>query len=281
MSLARDKYSENTSFRLVTLRPVVSDLKILTFQRHGAGREVRGDGFTTLQGQLDSRFPELKSPKGNGIAYWIENCLWDERHSAGAVRDSNLVRLMRMSLKAGRPLLPEPAEVLLEELRSWAKSAGAARWDPDRDRKIITRDVLHEWYLGRTNELIGGSRLASGGKLAEKMTEAGLPGEVIQLAVEMRRDYAATTRISRYSEPDHLERLQARVKSEMISLRSRLVAGQLGLDGAGFHAVCLDRLDAVNAELAGGSEDRSAYLKGCMYDIADRCLLRFASRQIP
>ena len=61
-----------------------------------------------------------------------------------------------------------------------------------------------------------------------------------------------------------------------MSLRARLFAGQLDLNGVGFHALCLDRMDAANGERPAGSEDRSAFLKGCMYDIADRCLLRFA-----
>jgi len=70
--------------------------------------------------------------------------------------------------------------------------------------------------------------------------------------------------------------LQSQVKSEAMSLRARFFAGQLDLDGAGFHALCLERMDAVNAERPEGSEDLSAFLKGCMYDIADRCLLRFS-----
>jgi hypothetical protein len=60
-----------------------------------------------------------------------------------------------------------------------------------------------------------------------------------------------------------------------MSLRARFAAGQLDLDSAAFHVLCLDRMDAVNAERPAGHEDRSAFLKGCMYDITDRCLLRF------
>ena len=85
-------------------------------------------------------------------------------------------------------------------------------------------------------------------------------------------------RTSHYMEPTEREALQSRVKSEVMSLSARFVAGQLDIDGAGFHALCLERMDTVNAERAAGSEDKSAFLKGCMYDIADRCLLRFARR---
>ncbi|HYN21291.1 MAG TPA: dsDNA nuclease domain-containing protein [Thermoanaerobaculia bacterium] len=276
-SLTRDQHREDSLFRLVTLRSVASELKMLTFPRRGPGREVDGARFQALRMKIDKRFPNLKSPKGNGTPFWIDNCLWDVRHSEQNVRDSNLLRLIRLSGKEGRQLLPEQAEVLLDALRARAKAAGDAKWQPDRDQKIITREALRNWWERRTRELIDGAAAASGKKLREKMIEAQLPGELVGLALEMRRDYAAAVRTSRYMEPEEGDRLKSRVKSEVISLRARYAAGQLALNGAGFHALCLDRMDKINAERPAGSEDRSAFLKGCMYDIADRCLLRFAS----
>ena len=277
ISLARDKdYSEESRFRLVTIRPVVSDLELLTFPCGSSGREANGERFKALKSELDKRFPGLKSPKSNETAYWIENCYWDVRHNEDSVRNGSLLRLMRLSSKEGRPLLPEQADVLLEELRAWAKDAGNAKWEPDRDKKIIIREVLREWWEKRMRELVEGAATPSGGKLIEKMTEAELPTELVGLAIAMRLDYAAAVRRSRYMEPEEGERLQNRVKSEVMSLRARFVAGQLDLNGAAFHSRCLDRMDAVNAERPAGHEDRSAFLKGCMYDITDRCLLRFA-----
>jgi hypothetical protein len=49
----------------------------------------------------------------------------------------------------------------------------------------------------------------------------------------------------------------------------------LDIDGAKFHSLCLDRLDTLSAE-EDADNDKSAFMKGCMYDIADRCLLEFA-----
>ena len=107
------------------------------------------------------------------------------------------------------------------------------------------------------------------------MIEAGLPDDLVGLALELRRTYGALARTSRYMDVDEEERLQNRVRSEALSLRSRFVAGQINLDGVGFHSLCVDRMDTINTERRQGSEDQSAFLKGCMYDIADRCLLRF------
>lgn len=277
-SLGRDKHKENSIFRLVTLRPVVSALEPLTYDFASASRNPGSEGMKALKNELDARFPELASPKGNGIDFWLKYCFWDQRHSEDAVRKDNLLRLIRFSFKDDRPLLPEQADGLLDELRAWAKAAGDFKWTPDRDKKIVTRSALLTWWEKRTTDLMQGATAKSGGKLVDKMKDAELSDDLIAMAVEMRRDYAAETRAPRYLEVDDTERLRRRVSSEVQSLRARFVAGRIDIDPPGFHALCLDRMDAVNAERAPGKEDQSAFLKGCMYDIADRCLLRFVRR---
>jgi hypothetical protein len=141
--------------------------------------------------------------KGNNIAFWLQNCRWDQRHSDQAVRNDNLVRIIRLSFAEGRALLPEQAE-----LRVMAKAAGDAKREPDRDKKIITRTALRTWWETRTVEIIQGGGAVSGGKLAGKMKEAGLPDDVIELAVDIRRSYAAISRTARYLEADPGEKLQ-------------------------------------------------------------------------
>ena len=72
-----------------------------------------------------------------------------------------------------------------------------------------------------------------------------------------------------------MEALQWRVKSKVASLQSRHDAGELdGLNGAQFHDLCLKTVDGLNKPNESSVDD-TALLKGCMYDIADRCLLRF------
>lgn len=254
ISLGRDKHKEVSSFRLVTLRPVVSALEPLTYPCGSPGRESDDEKMNSLRCDLEERFPALVSTKGNGASYWLENCHWDQRHSEEAVRRDNLVNLLDLSEKEGRSLLLEPAEVLLDELRAWAKAAGDAKWEPDRDKKIIVRQTLRAWREQRICDLTESATI-SGGKLTTKMKDAGLPDELIKLAIDMRRDYAAASRTSRYLEPKEAERLQSRVKSEVMSLRARFVAGQLDLDGTEFHSLCLDRMDAVNADRGSAVRD--------------------------
>jgi hypothetical protein len=180
-----------------------------------------------------------------------------------------------MSAAQGRHMLPEAVCAILEDLRAKAKAAGAAKWIPDRDKKIFTRAALCGWWDERTLELTGGAGEPSGGKLARKMAAANLPDDMIHLAADLRRRYAAKLRTERYAETEECELLLDRVKAEAMSLRARYVAGQINLDSTAFHSLCLDRMDAINAERPADDRDQSAFLKGCLYDIADLCLLRF------
>lgn len=273
-SLARDSHSETSRFRILTLRPVVSELKVLTFAIGSEDRLPGCDALSALKAEFDNRFPELVSPKGNGCQYWLENCLWDQRHDEASICIHNELRVLTISMQQGRTLLPESARALLDDMRQWVKRAGAAKWVPDRARKIITRDQLLAWWDNKLSELTeaGGP---SGGKLRQKMQAASLPPEVIGLALDLRRRYAERLRTPRYATSEYSDDLLDRVKAEALSLRSRYVADQIHLGGAAFHALCLERMDAINAERPQGAGDERAFLQGCMYDIADRCLLRF------
>ncbi|MAO55210.1 MAG: hypothetical protein CMM61_05905 [Rhodospirillaceae bacterium] len=111
------------------------------------------------------------------------------------------------------------------------------------------------------------------------MEDAELPPDVVELALELRRGYAKSSRTPRYMEAELGETLQDRVKAEVMTLRSMLIAGELDLDGPSFHALCVARLDKINEAREPGTDDQSAFLKGCLYDIADRCMMRFVRPQ--
>ncbi|MCH9829776.1 MAG: DUF4297 domain-containing protein [Gammaproteobacteria bacterium] len=274
-SLCRDRHLESATFRIITLRPVVSDLKMLTYPRQSPGRAPTEADFVALLAQLEQRCPGVKSAKDHGAAHWLERCHWDPRDSERAVRDANLLGLIRLSAQEGRTLLPEQAEAILRDLRDMAKAAGAAKWKPDAKKKMICRDSLRAWWEQRFEQMQSGVSVASGGKLAIKMKEANLSQAPIDLASEMRRLYAAEARTPRYMQADEAEQMRRRVLAEAMSLQAELVAGDLALDGEQFHALCLQRMDAINAARAPGAEDHRALVHGCMYDITDRCFLRF------
>jgi hypothetical protein len=275
ISLGRDEHDEIAAFRLVTLRPVVSDLTPLTYAFESDARKPGCEAMTALETALNVKFPGLKSPKDNGCGYWLENCLWDVRHDLKTVQKANTVRLFTLAEKAGQPLLLEQINVLLTEMRVWVKAAGDAKWMPNKAKKIVTRAEAVGWWQQRLAKLVQGTNAPSGGMLAEKMKSANLPESLIAMAVDLRLGYAAKVRTATYMEPDLTEALQDRVKSTAQSLSADLAAGLLDLGGPQFHARCLAEMNAINNTRASGAKDQAAFLNGCLYDIADRCLLRF------
>jgi hypothetical protein len=274
-SLGRDEHDEIAAFRIVTLRPVVSDLTPLTYAVGSEWRKPDCKAVTALNTALKGKFPGFKSPKGNHCAYWLEHCLWDVRHDLKAVQKANTVRLFTLAEQAGQPLLQEQISVILTEIRVWVKAAGDAKWIPDKAKKIITRAEVIGWWQQRLAKLVQGSAAPSGGLLAEKMKAATLSDEVIAMAVELRLGYAAKVRTATYMETYLTEELQDQVKSTAQSLSADLSAGILDMKGPLFHARCLAEMNALNDARPLGTKDQSAFLKGCLYDIADRCLLRF------
>lgn len=274
-SLDRDQHAETARFRIVTLRPVVSLLTPLTYERGLEARAMNRKEMVALMSDLDERMPGVQSKRGNGAGYWLDNCLWDVRHDEPSVKRENTLRLFEIMQDAGHPPLSEHLDLLLDELRKLVKSAGDAKWKPDKAKKILTREALFLLWESYLAKLKDGATQPSGGKLTGKMNDASLTGTVVAMALEMRLDYARAVRTSRYMESDEAGQLQGRVKSVVQTLSAKRAAGTLDLDGPAFHALCIDQMDAINASLPQGQGDRSAFLKGCMYDIADRCLLRF------
>ncbi|MDR5903590.1 dsDNA nuclease domain-containing protein [Halomonas icarae] len=278
-SLARDRHLEKARFRIVTLRDVNSVIRLLTYQDNAPARHQDAAERKEIIKKIQQKCPGFKSEKGNGADYWVDHCLWEVRHSEKSVKQHNELRIIQISFRDNRPLLPEQAEKLLVELRQKAKTAGDAKWSSERHLKIFSRAELRQWWERRLEEVVNGVSAPSGGKLRGKMEEAALPPDLVELAVDLRRRYAASFRTSRYMKADLGEELQGLVQAEVISLKAEYVAGNLNLDAPGFHALCLSRLDEVNAAHKLDNKDHSVFLKGCMYDISDRCMLRFVRPQ--
>lgn len=275
VSLSRDAHHEPSLFRIVTLRPVVDELKILSYPRKAPGREMLGAPMTNLKAEIDSRCVAACSKKGNTSDFWLERCVWDVRHDQRSIIHANIIALLAVARAEHITLLYEQAEVLLEELRVWAKEAGEARWKPNRDKKIVVRADIRDWWLRRTSELIANALTSAGGNLTQKLQDVGADEDLIRLAIELRRDYAGVIRTPQYMSDGQAERLQSRVKSELMTLRVRYAAGQINVNGLNFLAICLERVDQLTGGKAVGKTDDAAFVKGCMYDIADRCLHRF------
>lgn len=274
-SLLKDQCAEESWFRLVTLRQVAEDVRVLTLPFDSPARAATNGKCSDLCKALETKYPSLKSSKGNGSLYWVQHCLWEHGESETSVSNGNLLAVLRLSTSSGQQLLPQQADVLLDELRTWVKDASVTKWDVDRKRKVITSTAVASWWQRRLNDVQEQTKVASGGRLNEKLELAKLPPDVRALAAELRRKYSAAVRTPRYMQTEDSQRLQQRVQAEVLHLRAQFVAGHLKLTGPQFHAHCVERLQQINTTSQNSLGDQTAFLHGCMYDIADRCLLRF------
>jgi hypothetical protein len=273
-SLSCDRCEEQSRFRIVTSRPVARALKPLTYPLEAPGRDPETEFFRGLVAELERRCPDARSAKDNGASFWAENCLWQECHSLGSVQNDNFRRLISLSSREGQVLLPQFVRTILEELRGIVRKASELKWGPHRDEKIITRGALRGWWERRKRELIEQSPV--GKRLRRKMLEACMPQATIELAQSLRRSYIQERYTPRYMQQEEAAQTSLRVRSEIATLQSLRAAGQIRLSGAEFHHRCFEVLDSVNRDLVSrGAEDRAAFLRGCMYDMADRCQLRF------
>ena len=274
-SFGHDKHLEHSWFRIVTTRPVVSDLRPLTYPLDDASRVRSRVQLGSLSAELKRKFPDFQSEKKNDADYWVSNCLWDERSTDKAVRDGNFRQLSVLSGQENRLLLPDFVEKILEELRARVKSAGRARWESNLEQKIVTRDELRQWWEQKSRELIDGAATTGGGKLRSKMMQAGLSSDLIALALELRRDYAASVRTPRYLQGSTLPKLQSHAKANIVTLQAQLAAKAISVDSANFHLLCIETMNEINRNYSTDGEDYALFLQGFLYDVADRCLLRF------
>ena len=274
--LGKDKHSEQSAFRMVTRRPAGDELKLLTYDKTLAVRDLSAPAMIELKTAIEDKVKGHTSPKGNGTDYWLKRCFWDECQSEDDARHQNLVKVMRLAKCAGVDLLIDQADVLLNDLRRIAREAGVAKWATHKHIKIITRTHLLSWWKPRIASMALGGDGASGGKLQAKMRDASLTDSQVRMALDLRLDYAREVRTPKYMQDDESDQLQRKVKSAVNSLQADYIAGNLKVSASEFHALCLRRVKEIAAEVNSSNSNLEDYVQGCLYDITDRCLLQFA-----
>lgn len=98
---------------------------------------------------------------------------------------------------------------------------------------------------------------------------------MIQTALEQRMYYREEVLKSQYLKITDRKRVEQEVAALLLNLRAQLDAGLLPDSGIEFHNHCLQALAQLRSTLGVVTPPLLAFLHGCMYNIADRCLHRF------
>jgi hypothetical protein len=274
-SLANDRCSEPCRFRLVTCRPVQSDLVVLTLPHTAPDRVAKKADIDALSQEIESRANGFLSTNGNGPAFWLSHLLWDVRHSLESVKNANLDKLRRLVEQRGGYLFSDQLDDLYSTILTKVRTAATADWGIDPSQKKFTKQAINDWIDKELAHRLHSIPATGGTALKAKMEQAGIAPAEIESSLETRRHYLAERLRPQYlslSERDHVE---GEVTATLHNLRAQLDAGVLSDSGIEFHANCLAALQALQGRLSTSRPVPLAFLIGCMYSIADRCTHRF------
>lgn len=151
-SLKRDAHCEAATFRIVTLRDVKRELKALTHPLGSDARMGAAADVVKLHTQIAGRLPDILSPKGHDIAFWLENLTWDVRHGEGEIRNANLAALQQFAIDDRRIELLTELDRLHDELLAMVREAARKDWDSGKADKIIARAAILAWWRTRQND---------------------------------------------------------------------------------------------------------------------------------
>ena len=276
-SLACDKVQEKATFRIVTLRPTNKALEPLTFERGHSARDPSCEELKNLTAQLNNKLPGVESANGNGVEYWLRHTHWVVSESLDAIRRELILEIVNRSVAENIIILPDQAETLLDELLLMAKNAADAKPTPNLEAKWITRQSFVEWWENRMKSEAD-SRLSPAGKNLKRKLDGVMPDDgAIELARDLQIGYLKEARSSKFMGDGEKEAIQAEVRQKLLSLRTRFWNGELSLTPNEFHALCLSEIEAILASETASVPGKSAFATGCMYDITDRCQMRFES----
>jgi hypothetical protein len=270
-SLAHHACTEPCTFRIVTTRDVMDELKGLTHKLGSVERVSEQQSLAQLADSCSQRLSVFRSPLGGDSSYWIERATWEVVHALDALEKRNILALAIQLERLGIALFVDQTIELYNKLVRLVFDAALAT--KPADKKLKKADVL-EW-ITRTANALAYPATVGGTRMVEKMKAANLPGDAIQAARDTRWIYLRRMLTERYSSPNEYRQVEVEVVAHLNGLRAKLDSGALTDDGPAFHHRCLEKLEHLHASHPSAGKLGLGFLQGCMYNVTDRCGHRF------
>ena len=274
-SLANDRCNEPCRFRLVTCRPVQSDLYVLTLIHTAPDRVAKQADLDALSRDIEGRANGFLSRNGNGPTFWLSRLLWDVRHSIENVKNANLDKLRRLVERQGGYLFSDQMDDLYSMILTMVRTAAAADWGVDSTKKKITKHDAVDWFNKELAHRLHSVPATGGTSLKGKMEQAGIAASEVESSLETRRHYLAERLRPQYLSLSERNHVEGEVTAILHALRAQLDAGEIADSGVAFHAKCISALQDLQKRLPTSRPVPLVFLIGCMYSIADRCTHRF------
>jgi hypothetical protein len=250
-------------------------LKILTYPFDSPLRAQSSTQITEICAEINKKLNGSISPNGNDGSFWVSRTFWDVRESVDAVTNANLLHLGSLIHDRGAYLAPDQLENLYQRLLCKARDAALAEWGKTPEQKKIKYCELSPWFEEALRQMQHPASKGIVENLTRKMTEAGLPTDYLETAIEQRIAYRKEYLSPRYLSLGDPERIAQEVAAYLHHLRSELDTECIDDTGPQFHHRCLETLKAVQQRMQTGSQVPLNFLQGCMYDMTSRCVHRF------
>ena len=274
-SLQMDRGCEKARFRIVTCRPVMDELKILTYEFGSPNRNSSKKEYGDLVGKLKEKLGTIHSPNGNDCEYWAKQTQWDVIHENEPIETTNIIKVMRLAQAIGQILIVDQAHTVYERILTKVSDAGLADWDMDKEKKLFRQLEFVTWFTQATYDAAHPGKNGAGKTLEDKLIEATVAPDVIESARSMRLRYLATLFTPRYSDPERRAAVETDIEARLMRLRTQIDSGELEADGPSFHNLCMSAIDNVHESLPKKNRPPLPNLYGYMYNLADRCTHRF------
>lgn len=274
-SLANDRCSEATSFRIVTIRPVNNELRLLKYRINSQFRISSQNKIEELILSIGKRLGSFKSENNNGHDYWITHTVWEEIHSPESLKNKNLSKLRNLVEAQSENLFTDQLEELHEKLLTKVHDAAIKRWRNNTEGKKIKKSDCAKWFADQLQKVLYPIALGGGAKVRDKMARALIPQDTIDTAIDQKRRYRAQILKPQYLKSQDIRLTEGEVIATLQDLRSQLDSGSIPDTGIEFHSRCLQRLSKLQDQLPISPSPPLVFLQGFMYNIVDRCQHRF------
>ncbi|MBY5828657.1 DUF4297 domain-containing protein [Rhizobium leguminosarum] len=140
-SLLCDKHGPGAKFRIVTKRGVNKGLEELMIPLAKRDRQRIAD----LADKLNRKHSATLSERGNNLAYWVKNAIWDVFATTDHVETRNLQMVSRLAEEAGsNPTYSNVKQIYTDLLSKVDAAAVASR--RNMAEKTITREDALVWW---------------------------------------------------------------------------------------------------------------------------------------
>jgi hypothetical protein len=276
-SLTQHRCEEPCCFRIVTRVGVQPDLRVLLLPRDHRDRCIANEAVRLLHQAIEKRLAGFHSAAGWSASAWVGHTYWDVAESETAIEHSNLLNLDSWLEEIGEPLFSDQRAELYNHIVGRIVKASALNHDA-ADKKKLVKGPYGAWVVSEVNRIRGQVPTKAGKKLAGKMQTAQIAESAIQNALGLRLAYRKRVITPKYQQEDEYKDAELELTAVLQQLVAQLDVGLINMNGAAFHAKCLDAAGSVRDQFPNVD---LRFLYGSMYSMTDRCRHRFVPAGLP